>query len=285
MISVATVRSPFRTVGTVKYVNIFAIEVYLPYDYLDKAYRGQNYYALVGTKVRYFGVGNMRFYNSQKEMDSPLTVPVHTLGIPMLITGEPSDIDTRDVQFTRGGPVRKCVVLTFYKDDEFLSNVDSIKGNDNVMIYLTRLQGGKLDHMPPEDALGVLQDVQRMNGVKLRIPSEEEEIFIAERYRSDRDPSKKARLVDTTDPDKAVSLNMRQEAMKSTTYQALTHEDINTSLVASVNRKRAGIVDEPTPMEVITRGMSTSKLVADRDRRLEQEKNLRYSEEQKQDEG
>lgn len=275
---VATVKVPFHTVGTVKYVDIFAIEVYLPYDYLEKAYRGQNYYALIGTKVRYFGVGNMRFFHSQKEMDSPLTVPVHTLGIPMLITGEPTDIDTRNVQFTQGGPMRKCVVLTFYKGDEFLSNIDAIKGNDNVMIYLARLQGGKLDHVQPEDAVGILQDVQRMNSVKLRIPSEEEEIYISERYRSDRDPTKKARLVDSTNPDRSISLNMRQEAMKTTTYQALTHEDINTSLIASVNRRKAGIVDEPTPMEIITRGMSTAKLVEDRDRRLEQEKHLHYEE-------
>lgn len=272
----AIAKSPFKTVGTVKYVDIFAIEVYLPYDYLEKAYRGLNYYSLVGTKVKYFGVGNMRFFNNQKEMDSPVGVPVYTLGIPMIITGEPTDIDTREVQFTSGGPSRKCIVLTFYKNDEFLCNTDAIKGNDNVMIYLTRLLGGKLNHVSPEEAVGILQDVQKMNGIKLRIPSEEEEIFIAERYRSDRDPSKKARLIDSTNPDKIVSLNMRQEAMKSTTYQALTHEDVNTSLISSVNRIRSGIVDKPTPVEIITRGLDTSEMVRDRDRRLAQEQHLRH---------
>ena len=50
------------------YVDSFAMEVYLPADYSDKAYRGLNYYEVAGTEVRYFGVGNMRFFDSEKEM-------------------------------------------------------------------------------------------------------------------------------------------------------------------------------------------------------------------------
>lgn len=262
----------FRTVGTVKYVNIYGMEVYLPYDYLEKAYRGLNYYSVVGSKVRYYGVGNMRLYQNKAQMESPLTVKTYALGVPMIITSEPSEIDTREVQFTKGGPVRKCIVLTFYKDDVFLDNTNAIKSNDNVMIFLTRLEGGKLDHVSPEVADGILQDVQEMNGVKLKIPTEEEEIYVAERYRSDRDPTKKARMVDSSNPDKVTSLNMRQEAMRTTTYQAITHEDISTSLITSVNRANAGIVDEPTIMERVTRGLDMSDLIEERDKRLAEEK-------------
>lgn len=267
----------FRTADGKKYVNIYAIELYLPSDYTEKAYRGYEYYSVAGTKVRYYGLGNMRLYENQKQMESPMTVPVHTLGVPMILTAEPSEIDVREVQFTKGGPIRRCIVLTFYKDDIFLDSLESIKTNNNVMIYLTRLQGGKLDHVSPQEAVSILQDVQRMNGVKLRIPSEEEEIFIAERYRSDRHPSMKARLDDDANPDKLISYNMREEAMKVSTYQAVTHEDINTSLISSINRTKDGKEDEAGAMERIVRGLPMDDYIAERDARLaaEQEKQMK----------
>ena len=67
--------------------------------------------------------------------------------------------------------------------------------------------------------------------------------------------------------DDITSLNMRQEGMAGSIYQAFSNEDINTSLISSVNRKRDGIVDAPTVMERIVRGMDVSDLIAERDKR------------------
>ena len=41
----------------------------------------------------------------------------------------------------------------------------------------------------------------------------------------------------------------------------------NTSLISSVNRKNSGIVDEPTAIERIVRGMDITPLVEERDKR------------------
>ena len=41
----------------------------------------------------------------------------------------------------------------------------------------------------------------------------------------------------------------------------ITHEDINNSLITSVNRKRKGIVNEPTAVERIVRGLSIKPLL------------------------
>lgn len=252
------------------YVDCHAMEVYLPYDYLEKAYRGNSYYSLIGSKVRFFAVGNMRFFKSEKEMEDVVSIPTYTLGFPMFIVSEPSDIDTREVQFVKGGVIRKCIVLTYYKNDVFVDNVNCISNSDAVMIVMARLEGGKLDHIPPEHAIGIFQDVQTMNRVALRIPTEEEEIFIAERYRNPNNHSQKARFNDKADPDRLVSYNMRQDAMKDTTYQALTHEDINTSLITSINRKNDGIIDEPTVMEKVVMGKDLSADIEERDRTIDQ---------------
>ena len=253
------------------YVDAFAMEVYLPADYGDKAYRGLNYYEVAGTEVRYFGVGNMRFFDSEKEMTNPESKKVYTLGLPVIITSIPTEIDVRDVTFVKGGRVRKCIVLTFYKDDIFIKNLNVIQSNNNVMIMLSRIEGGKLDHVLPDEAVQMLQDCQTMNKLKLNIPSEEEEMMVAERYRM-AGSMKHARFGEPDNMDDIMSLNMRQEGMEASTYQAFSNEDINTSLISSINRKAAGIVDEPTSIERIVRGMDITPLVEERNRRQTEEK-------------
>lgn len=252
------------------YCGCFAMEVYLPADYGDKAYRGLNYYEVAGTRVRYFGVGNMRFFDSEKEMTNPTSKKVYTLGLPVIITSIPTEIDVRDVVFIKGGRSRKCIVLTFYQDDVFIENTQVIQSNNNVMIMLSRIEGGKLDHVMPDEAALMLQDCQRMNKLKLKIPSEEEEMMIAERYRMSGS-MKRARMGNPENMDDVTSLNMRQEGMAGSTYQAFSNEDINTSLISSINRKNDGIIDDPTIMERIVRGLDVTDLVKERDTRLEKE--------------
>lgn len=260
----------FRQQGNSIFVACYGLEVYLPYDYLNKEYRGTSYYSIVGDKVRYYALGNMRPSETKADMEKPFG-NVYTLGFPMIITSEPTEIDIRDVQFVRGGVSRKCIVLTFYKDDLFVENVDCIAASNNIMILMNRLEGGKLDHVLPSEAVQIFRDCQEMNKANLRIPSEEEEIFIAERYRDPEHPSRRARFSDSLSKDKILSYNMRQEAMQTTTYQALTHEDINTSLITSINRKKSGIRDQATIMERLVRGLPMDDLIEDRDKRLAEE--------------
>ena len=56
--------------------------------------------------------------------------------------------------------------------------------------------------------------------------------------------------------------------MKTASYQALTHEDINTSLITSINRYQDGEVDEPLAMERVVRGLNMDDLKAERDARI-----------------
>jgi len=261
----------FRLDKEKAYVDAYAMEYYVPYHMLDKAYRGYKYYELAGTKVKFFGVGNMRFFASEKAMEDPFSSKVYTLGVPMMLVCEPSDISVRDVKFTKGGKPRKSVVLTFYRNDIFVDNLNLLQNGNNVMVLMNLIESGKLDNVLPDDAAEIFRDVQLMNKSKLRIPPEEEEIMISERYRDPSNHMRKARYHEGpfVSPDELVSLNMRQEAMSSTTYQAITHEDINTSLISSVNRKRAGIVDEPTPSEAVVRNITSEldRMTKERDER------------------
>lgn len=267
-----------REVGQTIYVGCYAIEVYLPYDYMTKAYRGYEYFIVVGTEVRYFAVGMMRSFETQKEFESSTQPDAVPLAVPMVINSAPSTITTRDVKFTKNSPTRKCIVLTYYKDDPFMTTTDCIKSSSNVMIIMNQLEGGKFDFFSPEVMVQILQDAQSDNNVKLRIPTEEEEIFIAERYRDPSNQNKKARFSEKLKSDQLVSYNMRQEGMNMSTYQAWINEDINTSLIVSSNRHNEGVVDKIGPMEAIVRGMDMSEYSKERDRRVEKEKLLQEQE-------
>ncbi|MCM1295216.1 MAG: hypothetical protein NC311_06715 [Muribaculaceae bacterium] len=180
----------------------------------------------------------------------------YPLGIPMLITTEPYEVDVRDVRLSKNGPPRKCVVMSYNKGDAFLTNNEVIKNVDAMMMLLSRLEQGKLDYMPPEVAVQIIRDCEKMNGINLRIPSEEMEIFVAERYRDPSHPTRKYRYhTGAVDPDSMVSHNMRTDAIQGTTFQGVMHEDINSALVAAVNRKDSGVIDDPSPFERVIRGL------------------------------
>lgn len=241
-------------------VDCYAIEVYLPAEYVGSEYRGTKYYAILGNVVKYYGLGNFRVFTSEAQFKKPDGLPVYVLGIPMVLSAKPSEIDVREVQFTKGGPIRKCVVLTFYKNDEFLSNNVAICHYNQVMMLMGRITGGKMTYIPPHIQAQIIPDAERMNKVNLRFPPEEMELFLAERYRNPNNQKQKLRFSSVDqDSDDIVSYRMREEAMQTTTYQAVTHEDINNALITSVNRTRRGEYSEPTMVERITRGLEIPK--------------------------
>lgn len=257
----------FRQANNATYVDSFALEVYLPFDYMGKAYRGYEYYTLIGSNVRFYAVGMMRFFNNDKELQNPNSVKCYPLGIPMRIESSPSSIDIRDVQFTKNGPIRKCIVLTYYKGDAFMTTNDSIQSSNNMMILLSLLESGKLAFFPPDAMVQLLADCEKYNNIKLRVPSEEEEIFIAERYRNPANHYKKARLSTNVDSDNLTAYNIRQDTMQTSTYQAWIGEDISSSLIVSANRHESGVIDDPTIMERIVRNMDMTDVINDRNKR------------------
>lgn len=240
----------FKVVGEDIIVTAPIVEVYVPYDYFTS-----QLYEVVGDNVRYYAVANFKVFKNEKERENRENIATYPLGIPLFVMAHPSEIDTQEVSFKKNGITRRSIVLTFYKDDKFIVNRSCIKSADNVMVLMQRLESGKLDNIPPAMVADMLDYGQQLNSVSLNLPSEMVKIFVAERYHDPNNQSRKLRFskAKNTDDD-IVSYNMREEAMQSTTYQAVTFEDINSAVITSINRKNAGIKDEPTYMEKIIRG-------------------------------
>ena len=227
------------------------LEVYLPSEYALKT----ALYNMKGERVEFFGVCNMKEFKKEEDLENRVLSKTIPIGIPMVLISNPSEIESNvEVQFYSDGPFRKCIVLRYYKDDEFICNTQCIKSSSNVTVLMEMLENGKLTFFPVKHIPALIQKAQDMNGVNLRLPIESIQAMISERYRDPQHPSKKLRFSNVKDSDDIVSVTPREETMLSSTYQAFSFEDINSSLIASVNRAKAGIRDEPTIMEQIIRG-------------------------------
>lgn len=227
------------------------IELYLPAEYAQKS----NLYTMKGERVEFFGVCNMKKFDNEAGLENRSAAKTIPVGIPMILISNPSEIESNvQVQFYPDGPFRKCIVLRYYKDDEIVCNTQCIRSADNVTALMEMLENGKLTFFPVKYIPALIQKVQDMNKVNLRLPTESIQAMIAERYRDPEHPSKKLRFAKDPDSDDIVSVTPREETMLSSTYSAFSFEDINSSLIASVNRAKAGIHDEPTIMEKIIRG-------------------------------
>lgn len=237
-------------------VDCYAMALYVDHEFTEAAYRNLPYYSIIGTKVQFLGIGMMRFFGNETEMKNPDSVKAHPLGIPMLIMSEPSEIDAGNVRFSRTGPLRKCAILTYYKGDAILTSTEAIKNSDAAMMVLSRLEQGKLDYLTPEVSVGILRDTQDFNKVGFRIPSEEEEIFVAERYRDPDNPTRKYRYHEgkIKDPTNMVSYNARVEMHQGSSFSGLMGEDVQQGLILACNREEEGIRVPQTSFEALIRG-------------------------------
>lgn len=250
----------FRTDKNSILVDVPIIEVYIPYEYMTTSPPGTSnkYYEVLGENVRYYGIANFKVFMSEKEHQEKIEdVLTYPMGIPTMLIAHPTETTVKEMRFNKNYPYEKMIVLTFNKGDAFIVNTNTIKSADNVSGLMSRFEAGKLTNIPPAMTDEVIEFGQEINNIKLKLPSEMIEAFSAERYRDPNNPAQKLRFSkasDDTIANKVVSYNMREEAMQSTTYQGISFEDINSSIITATNRKNAGIVDDATIMEKIIRG-------------------------------
>lgn len=230
-------------------VDVPIMEIYLPIEYKDRGL-----YYMKGPLVEFYGVCNMKAFNKEEELKHREAVKTIPIGIALMITSNPSEIDIGEVKFSPSSPLRKCVILRYYKNDELMTNTSCIIASDNVGNLLTLLENGKLDYIPVKYIRDIVDRAEIINKTNLRLSLEAKDAMIIECYRDPHNINKSLRHSKNSNEDLISSPTSREESMLSSTYQAFTFEDINSSLLAAVNRAKAGVEEEPTVMERIIRG-------------------------------
>lgn len=225
------------------------VEVYLPFEYSSNAL-----YQVVGENVRYFGIANFKAFDNESQLEHREKAKTIPLGISAYIDAHPSEVEVADVQFVKDGIYRKCIILRFFKEDAFAVSTSIIKSVDNMSLVLSLLENGKLDNVPATCVAKIIRHAQKINGVNLRLPEEYLRVLVAEKYRDPERRNQKIRYSANPDSDTVMTVNAREDAMLSSTFQGITFEDINTALLVADNRHEAGINEKETVMEQIIKG-------------------------------
>lgn len=238
-----------KTVNNQMIVDVPILEIYLPFEYQDKGL-----YFMKGELIEFFAVCNMKAFKSESELEHRAEVKTIPVGIPMMITSNPSDLEVGEVRFTPNAPFRKCIILRYYKGDQLMTNTSCISASDNVSNLMNMLENGKLDFIPVKYVRQIIDDAERLNGVNLRMSSEAKDAMVIECYRDPSNIKRPLRFAKNKDDPRITSVTAREESILASTYQAFSFEDINSSLIAAVNRSKEGVKEVPTVMEQIVRG-------------------------------
>lgn len=131
-------------------------------------------------------------------------------------------------------------VLTFYKNMKIMPS-KIIKDGNNVEGYIDFILKGKVPHnIKYSKTLEIWLKNQKINSINLGVPCSELELILSVFYRDVNDPTKK--FASVIGSKKGVSeydyimKSVRQICQYTSTYSAVTFEDMDSMITTSLNR-------------------------------------------------
>lgn len=236
--------SYFKSDGQYIYADAHCIEFYIPKYYFEKS---SNFAEDNGSIIKVLGVFDIGILSNGtlKEMK--------VLNIPTTIELYVVDSEDRDVDLPGEDGLTPCHVLRYIKGQKIMRSY-TIQDSSNVESYLNFINKGKVPSIVPyEKSLQLWRKNQELNGANLGVPSVIEELILSVSYRDKDDPSKKFSHVIGKDLNKSqfdyVMNNIRQICQYTSTFTAVTFEDLDASLTTSLNRTRSKGNEAVSPIE------------------------------------
>lgn len=202
----------------------------------------------LGNTINAFGVFNVGFYTNGKLVETKL------LNLPTMIRINQYDSEKRTIDLPGLGST-PCNVLKFYKGNKVMEDA-TIEDAANATMMLMMITRGKIPgSVPYTKALDVWRKNQEMNKVHFGVSSLVLEIILAAAYRQKDDLSKKFAYAIGKNPDISpfdyIMASIRQICQYSSTYTAMTFEDMNSMITSSLNKARNKTEEAASPIEKI----------------------------------
>lgn len=234
----------FKSDGNFIYLDAQYAEFYIPKYYFDER---PVYAEEYGNKINVLGVFDVGIFEGGKIKE------MRVLNIPSYIEIEATDIEERNVSLPGDENKTLCKVVKYQKGHKIMPS-SIIQDSDNVQMYLRFVTSGKIPSIVPyEKSLQIWRKNQELNSTNLGVPSVIEELILSVAYRSKEDQSKKFAHVIGKDLNVSqfdyVMNNIRQICQYTSTFTALTFEDMDTMVTTSVNRTRGKIPETKSPVE------------------------------------
>ena len=222
------------------------MEVFVPSDYFKRRYIEE-----IGSQFFLFGILETIHYDNEDDPRSKghkasLQYPGRFYTCPDSVSKEKIDIGQGTDTYT---------ILTYHRGSILFDSTEMIKNSDNVQFYLNQMMRGKLDIMEYGDIASLFQICKDYNGVDLAVPASYEETLIAEYYRNPKDITKPARFTATSNGYYARGITEREKVSFTSTFSAITFEDVYGMLTTSVNAKNEGRPEAISEAEKVSLGL------------------------------
>jgi hypothetical protein len=236
----------FKQVKDTLFLDVPYAEVYLLNDYFDNKIA-----SIEGNSVITLGLFSFGTFPNDlaKESDRVL----RQLILPTSVQISFSRMYRAEKQLKKELEPESYTVLCLEKGDVFLNDINCIINTENAMKFINLLHGGKLPKdIPYDKILATYQEALSLNGASIDVPSLVLEFIISELYRSKVSFDRPFRM----DAGKGKSSMYEYKATSiknlpsfNSTFTALSFEDINQSIVSSVERTRTGSDENISPVE------------------------------------
>ena len=226
--------------GYIVLANAAYAEVYIPKDDID----GSGAIGVIqGDIINILGVLNISFFDSSgKKLGTSL------LKMPTWINLFAVNRENKTVELPGYDTPVPCVVVTYMTGNK-LTTTTTIQDSANCMAFLDVVLKGKLPPtIPYSDAYELLSLNQEINGVNLGVPAMILELILSGVYRYKENPALKYSIVAAKNPKISEfdykMMNSRQVCQYTSTFTAMTFEDIDSMITTSINKTKN---KEPEP--------------------------------------
>lgn len=212
--------------------------IYVPSSYLESSLAEP-----VGDQFSIFGILNVKCKNGNKVEKATLNVPTFNIFYP---TNTFSDTDEEG---------NKALVMQFFKNDAVMDK-STRADMTNSQLFLQMICAGKLPASIPYGKLLEVWDTNlAANNMNYQVASTIKEIILAEMNRTKGKPQQKFSMVSGKSPNydqhgyEPTSIN--KVCSMSSTFSAITFENMDEMIITSINMKRYGKEEKETPLEKI----------------------------------
>ena len=225
--------SYFKSDGKFIYLDTQYVEFYIPKYYFEST---GNFAEDNGSFIRVLGIFDIGIFENGKLKE------MKVLNLPTWIELFVVDSEEKTVVLPGDPSPTPCFVLKYTKGQKIM-NSSVIQDSTNVESYLDFVNKGKVPSIVPyEKSIQIWRKNQELNGANLGVPSVIQELILSVAYRSKQDPSKKFAHVIGNDLSVSqydyIMNNIRQICQYTSTFTALTFEDIDSMVTTSLNRTR-----------------------------------------------
>lgn len=235
----------FKSDNKYIYLDTPYAEFYIPKYYFDSS---GSLAEDKGSIIKGLGLFEVGFFENGKLKE------MRALNLPTWTEFFVYESEERDVQLPGGNDeATPCKVLKYLKGQKIM-NSGVIEDSSNSEAFLNFILRGKLPtFLKYEDAIKVWRKNQSLNSVYLGVPSVIQELVLSNSYRYKEDQNKKFSQVIGKDGSISqydyIMNNIRQICQYTSTFTALTFEDIDAMVTTSLNRTRTHAEEVDSPLE------------------------------------